>query len=99
MYSYTEDRWSKGVPMPNKESFAGCAVLADQVALIGGGLHGSTLSLYSPSSQTWCTAEAPHSPHHQSAVAAIQDSLFLLVRGCCKLTHACALSMVMQRVW
>ena len=66
--------------MPNKESFAGCAVLADKVALVGGGLHGSTLSLYSPASQSWCIAEPPNTPHQHSAVAAIQDSLFLMVR-------------------
>lgn len=83
MYSYKQDRWSKGVPMPNKESFAGCAVLADKVALVGGGLHGSTLSLYSPASQSWCTAEPPNTPHQHSAVAAIQDSLFLMVRPWC----------------
>ena len=80
VYSHAQDKWSQGTAMPSKESFAGCAMLADRIALVGGGLHGSTLSLYSPASQTWSTADAPSTPHQHSAVAAIQDSLFVLVR-------------------
>jgi len=65
--------------MPNRESFAGCAVLQNEVALLGGGLHGRSMTLYNPTAQSWRTAEAPHTPHLHSAVASMQDSLFVLV--------------------
>lgn len=89
VYSHAQDKWSQGTAMPSKESFAGCAMLADKIALVGGGLHGSTLSLYSPASQTWSTADAPSTPHQHSAVAAIQDSLFVLVRLASSGLQAC----------
>ena len=79
LYDSSEDKWSRGMPMPNRESFAGCAVLQNEVALLGGGLHGRSMTLYNPTAQSWRTAEAPHTPHLHSAVASMQDSLFVLV--------------------
>ncbi|DBA66470.1 TPA: hypothetical protein ACH3X2_14338 [Trebouxia sp. C0005] len=79
LYDSSEDKWSRGIPMPNRESFAGCAVLQSEVALLGGGLHGRSMTLYNPTAQSWRTAEAPHTPHLHSAVASMQDSLFVLV--------------------
>ncbi|KAA6427072.1 MAG: isoform A [Trebouxia sp. A1-2] len=78
LYDSSEDKWSRGIPMPNRESFAGCAVLQSEVALLGGGLHGRSMTLYNPTAQSWRTAEAPHTPHLHSAVASMQDSLFVL---------------------
>ena len=79
LYDSSEDKWSRGIPMPNRESFAGCAVLQSEVALLGGGLHGRSMTLYNPTAQSWRTAQAPHTPHLHSAVASMQDSLFVLV--------------------
>ncbi len=79
LYDTSEDKWSRGIPMPNRESFAGCAVLQSEVALLGGGLHGRSMTLYNPTAQCWRTAGAPHTPHLHSAVASMQDSLFVLV--------------------
>ncbi|KAL0054263.1 hypothetical protein WJX82_006341 [Trebouxia sp. C0006] len=78
LYDSSENKWSRGIPMPNRESFAGCAVLQSEVALLGGGLHGRSMTLYNPTAQSWRTAEAPHTPHLHSAVASMQDSLFVL---------------------
>ncbi|DBA92825.1 hypothetical protein WJX77_008376 [Trebouxia sp. C0004] len=78
LYDTSEDKWSRGIPMPNRESFAGCAVLQSEVALLGGGLHGRSMTLYNPTAQSWRTAEAPHTPHLHSAVASMQDTLFVL---------------------
>lgn len=79
MYDTGEEKWSRGIPMPNRESFAGCAVLQSEVALLGGGLHGRSMTLYNPTARSWRTAEAPHTPHLHCAVASMQDSLFVLV--------------------
>ena len=65
--------------MPHGESFAGCAAVGDQVALLGGGLHGRRMIVYSPVTQSWQSAEAPHTPHMHCAVASMQSSLFVLV--------------------
>lgn len=65
--------------MPQRESFAGCAALGDQVALLGGGLHGRSMTVYSPATQSWRAAEAPRTPHLHCAVTSMQDSLFVLV--------------------
>ena len=80
VYDRHEDKWSRGTPMPHRESFANCAVLQDQVALLGGSLHGSSMTLYNPITQAWQAAEAPYTSHLHSAVASMQDSLFVLVR-------------------
>ena len=68
--------------MPQRESFAGCAAVGEQVALLGGGLHGRSMIVYSPATQSWQAAEAPQTPHLHCAVASMQRGLFVLV-GCC----------------
>ncbi|KAL3148447.1 hypothetical protein ABBQ38_15519 [Trebouxia sp. C0009 RCD-2024] len=78
LYDIREDKWSRGTPMPHRESFAGCAAVGDQVALLGGGMHGRSMTVYSLATQSWQAAEAPHSPHLHCAVASLQDSLFVL---------------------
>ena len=83
LYDIREDKWSRGNPMPHRESFAGCAAVGDQVALLGGGLHGRSMIVYSAATQSWQTAEAPHTPHLHCAVASMQSSLFVLVSCRC----------------
>lgn len=73
--------------MPHRESFAGCAAVGDQVALLGGGLHGRSMIVYSPATQSWQSAEAPHTPHLHCAVASMQRSLFVLVSCCLVSAH------------
>lgn len=72
--------------MPQRESFAGCAALGEQVALLGGGLHGRSMIVYNPATQVWQAAEAPQTPHLHCAVASMQHSLFVLV-SCCWYLH------------
>ena len=65
--------------MPHRESFAGCAVVQQQVALLGGGWHGRSMTVFDPGTHSWRAAQAPHICRLHSAVASMQGSLFVLV--------------------
>lgn len=78
LYNAQKDSWSRGVPMPHRESFAGCAVVQQQVALLGGGWHGRSMTVFDPGTHSWRAAKAPHICRLHSAVASMQGSLFVL---------------------
>ena len=78
--------------MPQRVSFAGCAAVGEQVALLGGGLHGRSMIVYNPATQLWQAAEAPQTPHLHCAVASMQDSLFVLVSCCLVSAHSLAVA-------
>ena len=79
LYDVQHDSWSRGVPIPQRESFASCAVVQGQVALLGGGMHNCNMTFYDPGTQCWRPAEAPYPARVHSAVASVEDGVLVLV--------------------
>ena len=65
-------------------------MVQQQVALLGGGWHGRSMTVFDPGTHSWRAAQAPHICRLHSAVASMQASLFVLVGAvltlkCCSL--------------